>query len=164
MDDVKLSHVDLEVIKSFLTNMEAEFGELTKNFGKIHDCLGMQFDHSIPGKVAVGMAPHVQDAIDAWPEELKGKAVSPAACFLQKTNPRAKKFDESKAKLFHTIAAKCLWTMQRARLDIQTAVSFLTSRVQSPDADDWKKSRECCCFQTAPWRTNSPCQLTTPTH
>ena len=35
--------------------------------------------------------------------------------------------------------AKCLFLCKRARPDIQTAVSFLCTRVKCPDEDDWKK-------------------------
>lgn len=103
--------------------------------------LGMQFDFSKPGEVAVLMHLHVQDATDAWPEELKGKASTPAASHFHKINEHWKKLEEEKSKIFHTIMAKCLWIMKWARPDVQTAMSFLTTRVQSPDEDDWKKSR-----------------------
>ena len=35
--------------------------------------------------------------------------------------------------------AQLLFMATRARWDIQTAVSFLTTRVKSPDEDDWGK-------------------------
>eukprot|EP00957_Ditylum_brightwellii_P126753 9661732-Ditylum_brightwellii.AAC.1 len=43
------------------------------------------------------------------------------------------------ARAFHTCTAKLLFLCKHARPDIQTAVSFLTTRVKNPDKDDWKK-------------------------
>ena len=40
---------------------------------------------------------------------------------------------------YHTFVAKSLFLCKRGRPDIQTAVAFLTTRVQEPDVDDWKK-------------------------
>merc|ERR1712232_698096 len=40
---------------------------------------------------------------------------------------------------FHTTVAKCFFLCKCARPDIHTAVTFLTTRVQAPDQDDWKK-------------------------
>lgn len=40
---------------------------------------------------------------------------------------------------FHHTVAQLLFMSARARRDIQTAVAFLTTRVKSPDEDDWGK-------------------------
>lgn len=40
---------------------------------------------------------------------------------------------------FHTFIAKQLFLWKRARQDIQTATSFMTTLVRKPDQDDWKK-------------------------
>ena len=49
------------------------------------------------------------------------------------------KLEQKRADLFHRYAAKLLFISKCGRPDIQTAVAFLTTRVQSPDEDDWKK-------------------------
>jgi hypothetical protein len=43
------------------------------------------------------------------------------------------------AETFHHTVYQLLFAANRAHQDIQTAVSFLNSRVQSPDEDDWEK-------------------------
>jgi hypothetical protein len=43
------------------------------------------------------------------------------------------------ADAFHHTAYQLLFAANFAHRDIQTAVSFLTTRVQSPDEDDWEK-------------------------
>jgi hypothetical protein len=45
------------------------------------------------------------------------------------------------ADTFHHTVYQLLFTVNRAHRDIQTAVSFLTTRVQSPDEDDWEKRK-----------------------
>ncbi len=35
--------------------------------------------------------------------------------------------------------AKTLYVSKRARPDVSTAISFLTTRVRAPDIDDWRK-------------------------
>ena len=50
-----------------------------------------------------------------------------------------KKLPEQIADTFHSIMASLLFILRRCRLDIQTAVTFLCTRVSDPDEDDWKK-------------------------
>ena len=40
---------------------------------------------------------------------------------------------------FHTFVAKGLFACKRARPGIQTAIAVLSTRVQQPTTDDWKK-------------------------
>ncbi len=51
----------------------------------------------------------------------------------------AKPLEEERALAFHHTVAQLLFMATRARRDIQTAVAFLTTRVNSPDKDDWGK-------------------------
>lgn len=46
----------------------------------------------------------------------------------------------------HHLTAKLLYLSKRTQPDLQTPVSFLTTCVQSPDVDDWKKLWRCQCF------------------
>lgn len=47
--------------------------------------------------------------------------------------------DEKRADNFHSVVASLLYISRRCRLDIQTAIGFLTTRVSCPDIDDWMK-------------------------
>ena len=49
------------------------------------------------------------------------------------------KLDKDTVHLFHHLVTKLLYLSRRSRQDIQTAVAFLYTRVQSPDMDDYKK-------------------------
>jgi hypothetical protein len=46
---------------------------------------------------------------------------------------------EERALDFHHMVAQLLFMCRRAQQDIQTIVAFLTTRVKSPDKDDWGK-------------------------
>ena len=48
---------------------------------------------------------------------------------------------EEMAKKFHRTVAQLLFLCKRARPDIKTLVSFLTTRVKQPDKDDWGNLR-----------------------
>ena len=45
------------------------------------------------------------------------------------------------ARQFHRTTAQLLFLCKRARPDVETLISFLTTRVKQPDMDDWKKLR-----------------------
>jgi hypothetical protein len=46
---------------------------------------------------------------------------------------------EEQAREFHHSVAQLLFATTRAKKDIQHTVAFLTTRVKSPDKDDWMK-------------------------
>ncbi len=64
---------------------------------------------------------------------------TPANDYLLKVCEDGRKLNEELAEAFHHTVYQLLFTANRARHDIQTAVSFLTTRVKAPDEDDWGK-------------------------
>ena len=110
--------------------------------GKKFDCLGMDLEFKEDGRVAVSMFKHVDMALDDFPEEVKGKAATPAANHLfDVREDGAKPLPPPQAEKFHHSTAQRLFISSRARRDLQTSVSFLTTRVKGPDTDDWGKLR-----------------------
>ncbi len=51
----------------------------------------------------------------------------------------AKKLSQEQALAFHHTVTQLLFMATRTRGNIQTVVVFLTTRVKSPDNDDWGK-------------------------
>jgi hypothetical protein len=47
--------------------------------------------------------------------------------------------NEEQARAFHHAVAQLIFASARSCKDIQTAVSFLTTRFKQPDEDDWGK-------------------------
>ena len=56
------------------------------------------------------------------------------------------KLDEKRVMEFRYAVAKILFACPRARKDIQTAVSFLTTRVRIPDEENWDKLKRVLCY------------------
>ena len=143
VDDIKMSHVSQDVLESIMKQIKARFGKdapLTVTRGPVHEYLGMTIDFSRPGTVQFHMKAFIDDLIaETPPELLKGMAASPGGQHLFTVNEDCPKLSEKQAELFHHLTAKLLYLSKRTRPDIQTAVAFLTTRVSSPDCDDYKK-------------------------
>jgi len=135
--------VDAEVVTSVIDKLSEVFGTeaaLTVHRGKVHDYLGMIFDFTIQGKVVITMEEYIQTILSDVPEDMSGTARTPASAFLFEINNKNPEYlTIHKANEFHTLVAKLLFLCKRARRDIQTAVSFLYTRVKKPDVDDYKK-------------------------
>ena len=87
------------------------------------------------------MFKYLNNAIEDFPEIIRRRAATPAhdKLFEIRDDEEAKKLNEEQALAFHHTVAQLLFMATRARQDIQTAVAFLTTRVKSPDEDDWGK-------------------------
>jgi hypothetical protein len=109
--------------------------------GKVHEYLGMTLDFSTMGKVKVTMFPYIKSMVDDFTalHPTSKTSATPAAEHLFKVRDDAILLDEQASQTFHTFVAKALFATKRARPDIHTVVAFLTTRVMTPDEDDWKK-------------------------
>ncbi len=70
------------------------------------------------------------------------KQATPAGDHLFKRREDRTKLNEELADTFHHPVYRLLFSANRARRDIQTAVLFLTTRVKDPDEDDWGKLKQ----------------------
>ena len=143
VDDLKVSHKEPKVIDDFLQWVKKTYGnigEVKTTRGKVHDYLGMKLDYTIPGQVKVDMIQYVESMISNFPEKyLHGKVTSPWNENLFKVQDKSPKLDQKMAELFHTVTAQGLFLCKRARPDISPAIAYLTTRVKSPNQDDWDK-------------------------
>jgi hypothetical protein len=87
------------------------------------------------------MIDYLKGVIQDFPEEITGRATSPAAdhLFTIRSEKDSKPLEEERAIAFHHSVAQILFTTTSSRKDIQTSVAFLTTRVGRPDEDDWQK-------------------------
>jgi hypothetical protein len=100
----------------------------------------MKLDYSTPGVVKVNMTDYIKGMIKEFPEQLPDSSKNcPWNENLFKVNSAARPLTIKKAQVFHTFVAKALFLSKRARCDIQPAIAFLTTRVRSPNEDDWDK-------------------------
>ena len=124
VDDLKISHVDAAVNTEVIKLINKEFGKeapLTINRGKIHDYLGMTLDFTEEGKVKIKMLDYVANMLAEAPDEMDGKAPTPAANHLFDVDEDFPLLEEVRAQVFHTFVVKTLFFCKRARPDLQTA-------------------------------------------
>jgi hypothetical protein len=85
-------------------------------------------------------APKMDDNGFKLVENKRGRKKSSAAPDdLFKVDEDSEKLKPIKATAFHNIVAKALYLVKRARPDASVVIAFLTTCVQSPDVDDWRK-------------------------
>jgi hypothetical protein len=123
--------------------MKALYGNsLAVSTGKQHDYLGMIFDFSSKYEVQINMTQYVSKIIKDFLEEIVGKSSTLAGDHLFKIREDGQKLDEM-ADAFHHTVYQLLFAANHACQDIQTAmVSFLTTRVQALDKEDWRKLKQ----------------------
>ena len=71
--------------------------------------------------------------------ELKNGIKTLTGDHLFKVNKRANKLNNKMKDVFHTTVAQALFLSLCSRIDTQLPVAFLTTRVRSPDVDNWHK-------------------------
>jgi hypothetical protein len=144
VDDLKLSHVDANVVDNTITWLKSIYGEdMRVSRGKKHDYLGMDLDYSVLGevKVKVIMVDYLKRVITEFPKVITGTASSPTIDRLFRVIPEGESvlLEEKRSIAFHHCVAQLIVASARARKDIQSVVAFLASRARDPDEDDWLK-------------------------
>jgi hypothetical protein len=162
VDDCKISHRSQKVVDDIIEWLRQDYesifedgsGKMKVNRGKIHKYLGMTLDFSVDKQVRISMVDYVKEVVAAWDNAPKPKddgfkiveskrtkkaRTSAAPEDLFKVNEDAIKLDVEQSTAFHNIVAKALYMVKQARPDASVSIAFLTTRVGSPDVDDWRK-------------------------
>ena len=80
-------------------------------------------------------------------EELKDNITCPAYRDLfESYEGKSPKLNKEKSEKFHSIVAKMLFITKRTRPDIETAISYLTTRVSKSNERDWFKMKRVLSF------------------
>jgi hypothetical protein len=148
VDDLKISHTDRKVVTTILNLLDGRYGQeivggkrapLTITRGRTHDYLGMTLDYTEDGVVKIDMRDYVSKILEELPKDMEGTATTPAAGHLFVIRDEAVTLGTKDSEFFHTTVAKLLFLCKRGRPDIQTAIAFLCTRVQTPTHDDRNK-------------------------
>ena len=163
VDNCKISHKSSNVLDQIIKWLRRVFervfedgtGKLKVHQGKVHEYLGMTLDFSTKHQVKILMEEYVKALIAAWDkakpkvdedgfELMKSKRgqknkTNAAPENLFKIDKDSEKLNTLQSTAFYHIVAKALYLVKRARPDALLAIKFLTTRVQAPDVDDWKK-------------------------
>ncbi len=137
VDDNKISHIDPTVIDKVIGKIKRKFGKMSKSRGNKHDLLVMDIRYE-KGKVKIGTKKHIKKALDLFKDDITRDAATPARPNLFDVQ-ESELLEAERAENVHSVTALLLFISRRCRLDIQTAVGFLTTRVSCPTVKDWLK-------------------------
>ena len=142
VDDNKLSHKDPAVVQQVLDEISARFGDLTITRGEEHVFLGMKLKVDRNSRTfSVDMSDQIMETVQAFGEKIEGTVTSPAAKYLLNVPEDDEVLDDERKDRFHSVVAKLLYIMKRARPDLEPAVAFLCTRVSKSSKSDWGKLR-----------------------
>jgi hypothetical protein len=162
VDDCKISHLIPKVIDETIEWLRSEYehvfedgtGEMRVHRGKTHKYLGMSLDFGHDNQCRITMIDYVDEIVAAYDKALGELDDDGFSAVKKKSNPArtsaapddlfvvdedAEKLSEESSIAFHHLVAKTLYVSKHARLDVSTAIAFLTTRVRAPDVDDWRK-------------------------
>ena len=99
--------------------------------------MDLQYAENYSAKVS--MIKDVNKVLAKFPYEIGIPAAIPPAdwMFQVRQNKGAKPIHKEQYQDFHHVVDQVLFLSSRAQRDIQTTVSLFTTRVNSPDEDDW---------------------------
>ena len=108
--------------------------------GDTHDYLGMVLNFRSDKKVEVDMIKEIKKLIDNFSKDVKSTVTSPVRKDLFKIKEgKGWELSQERKEEFHSTVAKSIYIEKRARPDIETAVSFLSTRVTKSNKSDWFK-------------------------
>jgi hypothetical protein len=101
----------------------------------------MDLNFALDGIIQVSMIAYTTKVILDFPKSITTSCTSLAGdhLFTVRDALEAEFLPKEQAQAFHHTVAQLLFLCKHTRRDIQTAVSFLTTRVKHPDEDDWGK-------------------------
>jgi hypothetical protein len=138
VDDLLITCVNKDLITDLLKHLSQAFNsELTVQEGPTVNYLGMKIDFSTPGTVDISMPAYIDSLLKI--SQTTGTASSPAGLNLYTLSENSPKLSQQQCDDFHSQVARLLYLAKRTRPDILLAVSFLTTRVQEPTAEDFNK-------------------------
>ena len=140
VDDLNISHRYKEMVNAFSVNMANICRMKTIiSRGRVQDYIGTELDFgTCPGTFIISMIKYLQKIIDEFPEVFRCTKACPVGDnFLNiRDNEDREILPEEMASQFHQNKAQFLFLCNIARPDIETLVSFLTTRVKYPDVDN----------------------------
>jgi len=141
VDDMKISHVNCNVVSDIINLLELEFGKMSVTRGKEHTFLRMVVTYNDNRTASISMKGYLQEAISEFGEDCTKRAATPAKKDLFNVDINLPRLGEAQKARFHSIVAKLLYVCKRGRPDIQLAIMFLCTRVSRSTKEDWGKLR-----------------------
>ena len=112
VDDLKISHVDNDVVEATIKKIESHFDQMTVTRGKEHVYVGMHI--KLGNKtVEVDNIEYIEECFELYEEDLGSPAATPAKSHLFEISENRKILDKRKHKIFHSCVAKLLYIAKR---------------------------------------------------
>ena len=138
IDDNKVSHKDPTVVTQVMDQIAGHFGELFITRGTKHDFLGMNIE--IKNKmVYVDMQHQVEEALEWGGVQDGTKPATPATKELYNDLEDERLLDDEQSDIYHSVVQKLMYLCNRARPDIEPALSYLFTKVSRPNQGDRAK-------------------------
>jgi len=135
VDDLYISYERDYDIKWLQVKLIGKFGgEFKFPIDNTIEFLGMKMKNVDKGVIIT-----MPSKLDDVTEGIDGITETPAGMNLFDIEDESAELNEDERKKFHTLVAKLLYIAKRVRPDVLLAVNFLTTRVQKPTEQDWKK-------------------------
>ena len=99
----------------------------------------MTLDYNTKGKLKEDMRNYINEIIETFPENLTDKMECLWTTRLFNINEESKTLDKYRNDIFHTFVMKCIFLAKSGRPDILPGISFLSTRVQRLNEEDWKE-------------------------
>lgn len=139
VDDLKVSCKDEKYLEQFVKELTAIYGTLNVHKEKILDYLGMDLDYTNKSYVKVSMVKMIEASVEEFGIGSGENVTTPATDDLFAIEEDSEALLKKEKEKFHSMVARLLYMAKRARPDILTCVSFLSTRVLAPTKQDWKK-------------------------
>ncbi|GAX20129.1 hypothetical protein FisN_17Lu131 [Fistulifera solaris] len=139
VDDMKVSHVDPNVVTTVIEDIEGRFGKMSVTRGMKHKFLGMDIEFQTNNTVVVQMRDYLQESIDESKLGITQEATTPAKSNLFDIDEASPALEGDEFDVFRSVVAKLLYIAVRARMDILLPVSFLCTRVTKSTKQDQNK-------------------------
>jgi hypothetical protein len=142
VDDNVASHMSNGVLDSVILELEKHVGKMVVSRGDTHIFLGMLIKfRREDNALSIDMSEYVKEVIADFPENVRGSAVNPARKDLFLIEEASSLLNIERSDIFHSLTMKLMYICQRGRVDVQTAVAFLSTRVSKSTEQDWSKLR-----------------------
>ena len=94
------------------------------------------------------MTNYIEVLLEETPASLLGESSTTTKNHLFEVDSNRDPLGKVEAEIYYHMTMQILYLYKRARPDIQLPVSFLTTRVRSPDQHDWNKLRKTLQYLT----------------
>jgi Reverse transcriptase (RNA-dependent DNA polymerase) len=108
VDDMKISHVNPEVVSSIIAKIEGKFGKMTVTRGNEHVFLGMHIRYTDKRTAVISMRSYLEEALVESGLDIPNTVVTPATRNLFDVDESAKPLPKSDADVFHSSGSQKL--------------------------------------------------------